>query len=243
MSDQKVLVKFLPATHPALITVEVAWKKEVRYPESKFHVTSLLSSFTKLGSLGGLTGKLELPGEAMMTMEKQLIDDTRGEWCIVLSNVDIHAITTLYNVIVFSHLNLDPFKHALIQSTVSAESLLEVPSGVTPNLPFVAQITVNSDEVSISVEFASQMLEVECKKVESLLLSWAYITAAGGFENNIWTVRRPLLVPNDDPYWIGTEVWLHLEDCAFSETAFDSLVNGLCGVHSHICPINRVEIQ
>jgi hypothetical protein len=222
--------------------VEVAWE-EVRYPESKFQITSLLNSFTKLGSLGGLAGKLELPWEAMMVREKQLIDNNRGKWCIALSNIDIHAITTLYNVIVFSHLNVNSLKYALIQSTVPAESLLEVPSGVTLNLPFIAQITVNSDEVSISVEFASQMLEVECKEVESLLLSWAYITAAGGFENDIWTVRGPLLVPNDDPYWIGREVWLHLEDCVFSETALDSLVNGLCGVHSHICPINRVEIQ
>jgi hypothetical protein len=243
ISQPVIAFEALPPTTPARVELEVVWRDQ-RNAESELLVPSLVRQFVLLGKSGGLAGPTNAPSDSMVEVSEEVVDDRAGRWTFNMSGVHPGAAATLYNVVAFSHALIRPLEYARIRSGLPHGRRLPAPiTGRSAVVPFETDVALDSDDVQICAEFRQPPDETEAARIRAILIAWCDITAAGGFETDLSDVTKVLLDLMEYPDWLNTEVWVHLADASFDESALDALVNALCGVHVRFKPIVRVEVQ
>lgn len=225
------------------LAVAIHWQKQPAQP-SPFLPEPLLEQFVTLGAWGGFAGTKQRPGGASASALERRIGPHSGHFTIAMREAEPGAALVLEKILTFSHTLISPLEWISIQCGFFSSGGQPSPVvGRYPLIPFACSTALDSDEVQVRIEFAREPDATQAAKVVSVMMAWSFVAAAGGYEADLDDVVSPFMILTDEPEWVNHELIMRLDDVAFDESAIDSLINALVGIHENSFPIICVEIE
>ena len=207
--------------------------------DSPFSVPRLLEDFAVLARFGAFHADLDaISRPSVGILSRQLIDDEL-RYRFRIGRTACNAVSALSALLRFSHRVIAPLSVASIHSGPVADVRITYPNRA---IAFPAAVAIDSDECSICIAFERRPPPETAARIEHMISAWLRFVAAVDFSDGMAAAVKPLLVTQDDPEWVDSELWYRLDEVEMDDSAVDLLLHLCMAIHQTSAMIARFEV-
>jgi hypothetical protein len=214
--------------------------------EIRQRVQEVLTTFARLGAVGGLAGRDVDPAQPGLTLESGQVDEHSALWRFRDVHIDPNSLQILANMVHYVHLEDVPLQLARFgwsnEQVPSIQSDARFPEAWR-RPSFHLEIGDLLDDIDLVVELQEPQSEETLARIIDAMSMWLLATHRGAYADESFG-------PSDTAVFLGPDVmqvspnrivWF-IEILRCNEGALDGLLNVLEWAHHNVTPISRVEI-
>jgi hypothetical protein len=238
-------VRFETTGPPDTLEVSVVFQTPADQT-AKDGVQEVLTTFTKLGEVGGLAGEKLAPSQSGMTLNFSRVTSQETHWGFQNVKIDPRSIFILLNMIHYIHLENIPLKDVRI--AWPALKQLKDPMAIEfpeqwPQLSFALDIGEMLDDIDVVIDLEQPQDDSTIEKIIETMSVWLLATHRGAYADDSFDPSKSAVFLGPDVMELSPAriVWF-IEIMRCSENALDGFFNVLEWVHQNIARIKSVEL-
>jgi len=213
--------------------------------EAKKRIQEVITTFTKLGSVGGLAGVNCNPGQSGLFLHTSQIGQ-QSLWVFQEVYIDPASLFILLNMIHFIHIEDAPIAmvHILWSEISQIKDLMSIQfPRQWPQLSFPLEIGELLDVIDIEIRFREPQDIETIENVVDTMSIWLLATHRGAYADNSFDPSKTAVFLGPDVMDVSAEriIW-YIDIMRCNESALDGFINLLEWIHQKISYISCVEI-
>jgi len=214
--------------------------------DAKQGVLEVMTTFTKLGAVGGLGGTNIDPGQSGLLLQTSQTAGQRSHWVFQDVRIDPASVFILLNMIHYVHIVEAPV--AMVRIAWPAVGQLRDPMAIKfpeqwSKLSFRLEIGDLLDDFDVNIKFSEPQEDEVVQRIVETMSVWLQATHRGAYADHAFDPSKTAVFLGPDVMDISSDriIWF-IEIMRCNENALDGLLNLLEWVHQKAAPITRVEI-
>jgi hypothetical protein len=243
--DRPFPVYFETTGTPNRLEVMIDFQAPVN-DDAKQGMLEVMTTFAKLGAIGGLAGHNYDPGQTSLTLETSQIMSQGSHWVFQNVRIDPVSVFILLNMIHYIHMEDAPL--TMVRIAWPAVSQLKDPMAIQfperwPHLSFPVDIGNLLDDIDVDIKFNEPQENDVIQRIVETMSVWLLATHRGVYADDAFDPSESAVFLGPDVMDVSPDriIWF-IEIMRCNDSALDGLLNVLEWVHQRVARISRVEM-